>query len=86
MCLSTTFLGPVNSAYPLLLNLENDKQTVTVVQQDSIPMEFLQKCDPEERQHLMEGPRSISSIRLPIKVQKIFETPFRNNYVILYLS
>ena len=46
LCLSTTFLGPVNSAYPLLLNLENDKQTVSVVQQDTVPEEVLQKCDP----------------------------------------
>lgn len=46
LCLSTTFLGPVNSAYPLLLNLENDKQTVSVVQQDTVPEEVLQKFDP----------------------------------------
>jgi hypothetical protein len=59
---------------------------ITVVQQDTIPEDYLKSVDPEERQHLSLGPREILSLKLNIKVQKIFETPFRNSYVILYLS
>ncbi len=37
LSISSTFLGPVTSEYPLILNLSNDRHTITVVQQDVIP-------------------------------------------------
>ena len=37
LSMSSTFLGPVTSEYPLILNLSNDRHTITVVQQDVIP-------------------------------------------------
>ena len=39
----------------------------------------------EERKYLkQEG--ELYSRQLKIRVQKVFETPFRSNYVVLYLS
>ncbi len=36
LSMSSTFLGPVTSEYPLILNLSNDRHTISVVQQDVI--------------------------------------------------
>ena len=33
--LSTVFIGPLHRASPLVLNLENDKQTISITQLDS---------------------------------------------------
>lgn len=37
LSISSTFLGPISSQYPLILNLENDRHTISIVQQDTIP-------------------------------------------------
>ena len=63
--------------------LQEDKQTITVlnehpVEDPSLYLEEERKCLSQEGE--------LYSRQLKIKVQKIFETPFRSNYVVLYLS
>ena len=67
----------------MLLIVQEDRQTVNVL--NEYPVEDTSLYLEEERPYLKrEG--YIYEKQLKIKVQKVFPTPFRNSYVVLYLS
>lgn len=80
---SVIFLGPNRNINPLILILQEDKQTITVLSESAA--ENTSGYDPEEIRY-MKISGEIYTRQLKIKIQRIFETPFRNSYVLIYQS
>lgn len=79
------FLGPHSYYEPFLFILQEDKQTITILS-EGVNEHDVKCASEEEKRYLAMGGGEIYTKKINIKVNKVFLTPFRDAYVVLYQS
>lgn len=80
------FIGPKEYSEPFILIVQEDKETITVLSEKG-PTHFDQQmATEEEKRYFNLGPGEIYTKKTSIKIQKVYPTPFRYHYVVLYQS
>jgi hypothetical protein len=66
--------------------VQEDKETITILSEKAPTNTDLQIATEEEKKYFSLGPGEIYTKKTSTKLQKVYPTPFRYHYVILYQS
>lgn len=80
------FIGPKFYYEPYILIVQQDKQTITVLAQNVANKMDIQFATEEQKKYFDLGPGEIYTKKINIKIQKVYGTPFRYGYVVIFQS
>lgn len=80
------FIGPKQYYEPFIMIVQEDRQTITILSQHPPHPKDPTFSTPEQQKNFELGPGEIYTKKTQIKIQKVYPTPFRNHYVVLYQS